>query len=153
MISSYNRYNSKKYVEKLAKSLLKIFRHIIKSKNIKCYSRWCDYNDCYQLIFYKNNIPYSIIFSISFYIKEQDIDWIEYCPSIRINIENGSNMTDMVKCEDFLLFIKKILTPCDNTPQYYTFSCLINITDIPYLIKKFSIQDYDLSNDIEKFNI
>jgi len=153
MMYNYNCYNSKKYVEKLAKSFLLIFNHIIKGENIECQSSWRADNEYYKLTFYKNNISFGEIFSISFYIKDEQFDWIEYTPSIRIDIENCSRMTDMIKCEDFLLFIKKLLLPFDNTFQYYSFHSSINITDIPYLIKKLSIKEYDLSNDIKKFNI
>ena len=55
MMYNYNCYNSKKYVEKLAKSFLLIFNHIIKGENIECQSSWRADNEYYKLTFYKNS--------------------------------------------------------------------------------------------------
>lgn len=158
MIDSYNRYNLNIRIEKLAKTILKTFLHIMKGEHINCESKWFG-DDKYQLSFYKDNYTFSKIFYIIFEIKNcapelDDCDsYAIYDPYVTIEVKNSNSITDMIRCEKFLLFIKNILSPHDLTGQYYTFYSSLYIDDIPYLIKKLSIKEYDFSNDIKKFNI
>jgi len=158
MIDSYNRYNLNNNIEKLAKTILRTFLHIMKGEHINCESKWFS-DDKYQLIFYKDNYTFSKIFYITFEIKNCESELVEYDsysiydPYVTIEVKSGNSITDMIRCEKFLLFIKNILLPYDITGQYYTFCGSVDIDDIPYLITKLSIKEYDFSNNTKKFNI
>ena len=137
MIDKYDKYNSRissrKYIEKLAKSILLLFNHIIKEENIDIkikHNSWWKSENEYYINFYKDDITLSNIFHITFDTKDSKFD--EYGPYIQIAIENGSNITDMIKCEKFLLFIKKIISPFDYSGQNYLFSNSFDIDSIPY---------------------
>ena len=155
MIDSYNRHNLNYNIEKLAKTMLKTFLHIMKGEHINCESK-IDTDDTYQLLFYKDNYTFNKIFYITFEIKTvlDDSYDIYYDSYVNIEVKNSHNdITDMIRCEKFLLFIKNILLPYDITVQYYKFHSLVDIDYIPHLIKKLSIKEYEFSNDVKKYNI
>lgn len=160
MIESYNSHNKKKLVEKLAKAILKLYNHIIK-KDIKIiYKQSWFLDNGYVIKFYNNSFEsYNLIFWLKFdvieYVDHNYNNDYKYFGDfdVKISLQNSNVVSHMIKCEDFLKYFKNILLPYNTDNQYYVFSISVTEYEIPDLILKLSIKEYDFKNDLKKFNL
>jgi len=162
LIEKYNIHNNKKTIEKLAKTILKLYNHIIK-KDVKIVYRslWSNDNK-YIIKFYNNNSyeSYNLIFWLMFEIikypdayNSSDYHHIDEF-DVKISLNNSNAISHMIKCEDFLKYFKVVLIfPYYDDHRYYEFYTHKSIRLIPDLISKLSIEEYDLMNDLKKFNL